>query len=231
MRSLTVICPGRVAGGVNLLLARAAAELHRVHGYRLRLVDFADGAIRRLWTEAGLEFDFQEYLPGRRHVLAPTDAVLFSLLLGRLLERRFEIAPSTRLLAWSTAPQDAFKYLPTGFLFNRASRSLKRLVARCLHPAHARRIHGFLAAGSTRGGVVFMDAHNHEANVEVFGAGPTPAIVPICTAGSDLPPRSLAPASRHSRLHGLQRDARPAPARHPRSRISPPPSPPQLCRE
>jgi hypothetical protein len=206
MSNLTVICPGRVAGGVNLLLARAAAELHRVHGYRLRLVDFADGAIRRLWTEAGLEFDFQEYLPGRRHVLAPTDAVLFSLLLGRLLERRFELPPATRLLAWSTAPQDAFKYLPSGFLFNRSSLGEKRLATRWLHRAHAGRIHDFLTTGSARGGVVFMDAHNHEANVEVFGAGPAPAIVPVCTAASELPPRPVAPASRKAYWVGRVED-------------------------
>lgn len=206
MKTLTVICPGRVAGGVNLLLARSVAELHRANGYRLALVDFADGALRRLWTEAGVAFDFQEYLPGRRQVLAPTDGVLFSLLLGRLLDRRFELPGRTRLLAWSTAPQDAFKYLPTGFLFNRAGWGTKHRIARWLHRAHAARIHDFLTNGSARGGVVFMDAHNHEAAEEVFGAGPTPAIVPVCTAPSGLPPRAVTPSTRKAYWVGRVED-------------------------
>ena len=151
MSKLTIICPGRVAGGVNLLLARVGAELHRSHGYRLGLVDHADGAFRRLWTDAGVPFDFHEYRPGERQTLPPTDIVLCSLLLGRLLERRFDLPPETRLVAWSTAPQDAFKYLPTAFLFNRAGWGLKRLAARWLHRAQTRRIHAFLAEGSARG--------------------------------------------------------------------------------
>jgi hypothetical protein len=206
MKTLTVICPGRVAGGVNLLLARSVAELQRANGYRLALVDFADGALRRLWTEAGVAFDFQEYLPGRRQVLGPTDGVLFSLLLGRLLDRRFELPGRTRLLAWSTAPQDAFKYLPTGFLFNRSSWETKRRVARWIHRAHAGRIHDFLTVGSARGGVVFMDGHNHEVAVKVFGPGPVPAIVPVCTAASLLPPRPVAPASRKAYWVGRLED-------------------------
>ncbi|MEN9815144.1 MAG: hypothetical protein RLZZ412_1126 [Verrucomicrobiota bacterium] len=189
MSKLTIICPGRVAGGVNLLLARVGAELHRSHGYRLGLVDHADGALRRLWADAGVPFDFHEYRPGERQTLPPTDIVLFSLLLGRLLERRFDLPPETRLVAWSTAPQDAFKYLPTAFLFNRAGWSLKRVAAHWLHRAQTCRIHAFLAEGSARGGVFFMDAHNHEANVEVFGPGLTPAIIPICTADAARPPR------------------------------------------
>jgi hypothetical protein len=206
MPHLTVICPGRTAGGVNLLLARAAAELHRAQGVRLGLVDFADGAIRRQWLAEGIPFDFQEYLPGQRQALAPTDTVLFSLLLGRLLERRFEIPAATRLVAWSTAPQDAFKYLPTGFLFNRASWGAKRLVAHWLHRAQARHIHAFLTDGSRRGGVIFMDGPNHAAAVEVFGGGPVPAIVPVCTAAAEQAPRTMAPSGRKAYWVGRVED-------------------------
>jgi hypothetical protein len=206
MPRLTVICPGRVAGGVNLLLARVAAELHRAHGYELHLVDFADGALRRLWTEAGIPFAFQEYLPGRRQSLAPTDLVLCSLLLGRLLERRFDIPAGVRLVAWSTAPQDAFKYLPWAFLFNRSSWGLKAWVARWVHRAQARRIHAFLTAGAARGGVLFMDAHNQEAAGELFGPGIPAAIVPICTAPADRPPRALLPPGRKAYWVGRVED-------------------------
>ena len=206
MPRLTVICPGRVAGGVNLLLARVAAELHRAYGYELHLVDFADGALRRLWTEAGIPFAFQEYLPGRRQSLAPTDLVLCSLLLGRLLERRFDIPAGVRLVAWSTAPQDAFKYLPWAFLFNRSSWGLKAWVARWVHRAQARRIHAFLTAGAARGGVLFMDAHNQEAAGELFGPGIPAAIVPICTAPADRPPRTLLPPGRKAYWVGRVED-------------------------
>lgn len=206
MTKLTIICPGRVAGGVNLLLARVGAELHRSHGYRLGLVDHADGALRRLWADAGVPFDFQEYRPGERQTLPSTDIVLCSLLLGRLFERRFDLPPETRLVAWSTAPQDAFKYLPTAFLFNRAGWGLKRLAARWLHAAQTRRIHAFLAEGSARGGVLFMDAHNHEANVDVFGPGLTPAIIPICTAAAARPPRPAALETRRAYWVGRVED-------------------------
>jgi hypothetical protein len=178
---LLVIAPGRQAGGANLLLARTAVYLARRHGFHLSLVDFEDGATRAAWLEDGIPFEFSRYEVGGDIDIGRADAVMVSLLGAKLFPKRLKGNLNAKLLAWCTAPQDPFKFLPPAYFFNGWSWPAKRIVARWLFSAQQARIADFLVEGANRGGVVFMDVHCHEVNERLFGPGITPAIVPICT--------------------------------------------------
>ncbi len=184
---LKVICPGRQGGGANLLLARCAASLHRRHGFELSLVDFADGVTTKAWSHDGIPFEFSPYEPGTSIELRSGELILVSLLGAKTFPATLRGDLDARLLAWCTAPQDPFKFLPPAYFFNDLGWATKKAFARWFFPAHRGRIGRFLAEGALHGGVVFMDSHCHEVNEDLFGQSIPAAILPICTA---LPSRS-----------------------------------------
>ena len=186
---LKVICPSRQGGGANLLISRCAARLHLRHGLALSLVDFSDGATARAWTAAGIPYEFSVYAPGAGIELKPGDVALVSLLSTKTFPQVLAGNPGARLLAWCTAPQDPFKFLPPAYFFNDSSWSVKKGFARCFYPAHRRRIADFLKEGARRGGVIFMDRHCHEVNEDLFGPGIPEAVIPICTGVPAIGPR------------------------------------------
>lgn len=194
-RQLQVIAPGRQAGGANLLLARSAARLAHRHGFQLSLVDFEDGATHALWRTEGIPFDFQRYEVGGDIKIGRADVVIVSLLGAKLFPDRLKGNTAVRLLAWCTAPQDAFKFLPPAYFFNNCSWSVKAALARGVFSAHRGRIAKFLSEGASRGGVIFMDVHCHDINERLFGPGIAPAIIPICTGVTDETPRPSFPNS------------------------------------
>jgi hypothetical protein len=187
---LLVIAPGQQAGGANLLLARTAVHLARRHGFHLSLVDFEDGATRAAWLKEGIPFEFSRYEVGGDIDIGRADVVMVSLLGAKLFPGRLKGNRSAKLVAWCTAPQDPFKFLPPAYFFNGWSWPAKRIVARWLFSAQRARIADFLVEGASRGGVVFMDVHCYEINERLFGPGIPPAIVPICTGIPDQNPRS-----------------------------------------
>jgi hypothetical protein len=163
--------------------------MHQRHQVALALVDHPNGATRRLWTDAGIPFEFIEYNAGKRHVLPAAELVLMGLLGSKTLASNFEISPVSRFLTWCTAPQDPFKFLPPAYFLNNSSWAVKKGFARWFYPAHRRRIADFLKKGARRGGVVFMDRHCHEVNEDLFGPGIPQAVIPICTGVPTIGPR------------------------------------------
>jgi hypothetical protein len=161
----------------------------------LSLVDFEDGATRSAWRAEGIDFEFSQYEVGGDIDIGSANVVMVSLLGAKLFPARLKGSMRAKLLAWCTAPQDPFKFLPLAYFFNDCRWSTKRNVARWLFSAHRKRIGRFLAEGARRGGVVYMDSHCHEVNESLFGPGIPPAIVPICTGLPEQAARSAAPRS------------------------------------
>jgi hypothetical protein len=188
-KRLLLISPGRQAGGSNLLLARTSANLWRRHGYSLTLVDFEDGATRSAWEKEGIEFKFYRYVEGEPISAGQADVLLMNLLSSKALPTRLSLDPRTRYVSWCTAPQDAFKFIPPAYLFNRWGWAAKKCVLKTFFSAHGRRITRMLREGAARGGVIFMDEHCHEMNVTLFGSGIPKSLVPISTGEATLPPR------------------------------------------
>ena len=186
---LKVICPGRQGGGANLLLSRCAARLHLRHGMELSLVDFSDGSTASAWSSAGIPFEFTPYSPGAKIEIRPGEVTLISLLGAKTFPHALRGDFAGRLVAWCTAPQDPFKFLPPAYFFNNRSWATNKAFARIFFPAHRRRIADFLTAGARRGGVVFMDAHCHEVNEDLFGPGIPGSLIPICTGVPAIGPR------------------------------------------
>lgn len=186
---LKVICPGRQGGGANLLLSRCAMRLHHRHGMELSLVDFPGGATVSAWSAAGIPFEFTPYSPGSQIELRPGDVTLISLLGAKIFPHALRGDFGGRLVAWCTAPQDPFKFLPPAYFFNDSSWTTRKAFTRNIYPAHRRRIADFLIQGARRGGVVFMDDHCHEVNEDLFGPGIPQTLIPICTDIPTVAPR------------------------------------------
>lgn len=190
MKKILLINPGKCAGGTNLLLARTAANLWRRHGYALALVDYADGATRDAWTKSGVKHDFFPYAEGVPISAVEADVLLMNLLSSKAMPGRLALNPSTRFVGWCTAPQDAFKFIPPAYLFNRWSWAAKKAVLTGFYRSHGRRIADMLKDGAKRGGIIFMDEHCYAVNEALFGPGIPRTLVPICTGEATIPPRS-----------------------------------------
>lgn len=152
-------------------------------------MDYPGGATASAWSLAGVPFEFTPYSPGAQIDLRPGEAILISLLGAKIFPHVLRGEFGGRLIAWCTAPQDPFKFLPPAYFFNNSSWTSKRRFARNFYCDHSRRIADFLMEGSRRGGVVFMDTHSHEVNEELFGPGILKSIVPICTGEPAVGPR------------------------------------------
>lgn len=152
-------------------------------------MDYPGGATASAWSLAGVPFEFTPYSPGAQIDLRPGEAILISLLGAKIFPHVLRGEFGGRLIAWCTAPQDPFKFLPPAYFFNNSSWTSKRTFARNFYCDHSRRIADFLMEGSRRGGVVFMDTHCHEVNEELFGPGIQQSIVPICTGEPVAGPR------------------------------------------
>ena len=186
-----MIAPGRVDGGANLLLGRAAMHLAKKYRWSLHLVDVEGGAVWRLWNRAGVTFSFQVYAPGSILSVEPTDYVLVCLLGAKLIGKNWLVRREVRLLLWCTAPQDSFKFLPWSIIANNWTWQVRSFAAFCLSWGHKRRIGSFLREASRRGGLVFMDEHTFEVSSAIFGHGIVKHIIPICT---DEPTRPRRPS-------------------------------------
>lgn len=193
--NLALINPGRQAGGANLLLARTASQLALKHGFNITLVDFEEGATRKMWLSEGIPFVFSPYVVGGEINMGEADVAIVSLLGAKLFPARLRGNLGARLIAWCTAPQDAFKFFPAAYFFNNSSWKVKNRVARMIFPSHRSRIANFLSEGANRGGVIFMDEHCHEVNECLFGPGIRSSITPICTGMPDRSPRNNSPKS------------------------------------
>jgi hypothetical protein len=128
------------------LLGRTAVQLATRHDYALSLVDFEDGATRHAWQREGLSFDFRPYQVGAPINIGQANAVIVSLLGAKLFPARLQGNLDARLIAWCTAPQDPFKFLPPAYFFNGWSWTSKRIVARWLS-LRPRRPHRWLPQG------------------------------------------------------------------------------------
>lgn len=186
---LIVFSPNKKFGGTNLLLARTAANLERRHKIDLVLVDFEDGATRAAWLAEGVPFEFRPYDVGRSVEIDQADVLLAVLLGTKMFPAMLKGGHRIRFLAWCTAPQDAFKFIPPSHFFNAWGWRSKKALLSTFFSAHSRRISVFLREGASRGGVVFMDEHCHEVNEQLFGPGITCALVPICTSLPSRAPR------------------------------------------
>ena len=152
-------------------------------------MDYPGGATASAWSLAGVPFEFTPYSPGAQIDLRSGEAVLISLLGAKIFPHVLRGEFGSRLIAWCTAPQDPFKFLPPAYFFNNCSWATKKAFARNFFPAHARRIADFLMLGARRGGVVFMDAHCHEVNEDLFGPDIPRSLIPICTDVPTIGPR------------------------------------------
>ena len=187
---LIVFSPNRKSGGSNLLLARTAANLERRHGIDLVLVDFEDGATRAAWLASGVPFEFRPYQVGRSVEIDQADVLLAVLLGTKTFPATLKGGHRIRFLAWCTAPQDAFKFIPPSHFFNAWGWRSKKMLLSTFFRSHSRRIFAFLREGSSRGGVVFMDGHCHAVNERLFGPGIPCSLIPICTSLPSRAPRS-----------------------------------------
>lgn len=178
---LVIYTPGREVGGTALLFARLAVHWQAVTGHLPEVIDFEDGVSARYLRERGVEFVLRPHAGGRQHKLAANEILLTSLLPARALGYQLLPAPETKLVLWSTHPQDAFKWIPTFQVARIWADGAKNRYARIVHPTYYPRLRETFRTAISRGGLMAMDSATQRAIVTQFNLLVTPAITPIFT--------------------------------------------------
>jgi len=152
--------PVRSIGGAQLAFARLGRELARRPEWRIVLVDYADGFIRRMFTEWRMEFDFVLWEPGLKQVEVG-DSVMF-LSLHSLPESLLAIRSmeTSRLLLWSLHPHAVLGFFRFGFVYNRMPVWARRAACRLLEPLTWRRVGALLDDFASANALLFMDGPN-----------------------------------------------------------------------
>jgi hypothetical protein len=186
VNDLVMFSPGIPAGGTNALFARVAQYWNAVTGGIPTVIDYPDGATATYLNDRGVEFILREYKGGRVQHFSRNETLLISLLPARSLGHRLLPHLDTKLLLWSTHPQDAFKWIPTFQAARTWSTRAQRKYASWIHPRYHRTLRAVFETAIEAGGLIAMDEETQSAIVEQFGLACVPTVIPIFTARPEL---------------------------------------------
>jgi len=169
-----------------MLFARVAQYWSAVTGQIPTVIDYPDGVAATYLNDRGVDFMLREHERGRVQHFSRNETLLISLLPARSFGYQLLPHPDTKLLLWSTHPQDAFKWLPTFQAARTWSTRAQRKYAMWIHPGYHKTLRTVFETAINAGGLVAMDEETQSAIVEQFGLARVPTVIPIFTARPEL---------------------------------------------
>jgi hypothetical protein len=186
VNDLVMFSPARSAGGTASLFARVAQYWSAVTGKIPTIIDYPDGATATYLNDHGVEFTLREHEGGQVQHFSRNETLLIHLLSARSLGHKLLPHPDTKLLLWSTHPQDAFKWIPTFQAARTWSTRSQRKYASWVHPRYHRTLRAVFETAISAGGLIAMDEETQSAIVEQFDLACVPTVIPIFTARPEL---------------------------------------------
>lgn len=160
MKRLTFFYPVRTIGGAQLAFARIARDFAQRPGWRVVLVDFENGFIRRMLTEWAVDFEYLPYQVGGPRVDVG-DTTLFLSYGGVPHDlRALRASPASRVILWSLFPQAILAYFRFGFVYKRLPIAVRAELCRLVEPRRWRQIRAFTGDLERSGALLYMDGPN-----------------------------------------------------------------------
>lgn len=188
-RRIEFFFPYREVSGVPVLFSRMAKVLAG-RGVPVRVLDFVDGAMTRLVTNApGVEVGIVE--EGGRIAVDPDSLLVMQGILPATI--RPELAPhaETRLLFWSLHPMNwipTIVPLPAARDYQARKPELNRWVLGTFEGGLRRRLGDFLSDLDRHGSLLFMDGPNLTSVTDRLGVRfPDPTFLPVPSEPSPQP--------------------------------------------
>lgn len=178
--SVFIYNPSIKTGGTNNLLANLAILLANDGVFNIHYIDYEDSPARKIVQDNSKTVRYLTVSEERKPVIS--DGILVATILSlKTLKATLDINESTRILLWSTHPDDGLKILPSFNLWFRLPLKLSSSFSKMIHPFFKRRLREFIIEGMRRSGIVWMDDENINTNKVFYKLKELPLILPIFT--------------------------------------------------
>jgi len=172
--------PSLKTGGTNNLLANVASLLANDGNLNVYYIDYKNSPVAKIVLKSNPRIIFIDY--NDKDIISISSGILISTLLEiKIIPEKLRLSEKTRLILWSTHPDDGLKIIPTFNLWLRWNIVFSRKIALILHPFFKKRIQKFLRVGIDNLGIVWMDDENFNANNLFYTLKRKPVILPIFT--------------------------------------------------
>ncbi len=159
--------PSVKTGGTNNLLGNLAILLSDNPDYSVYYIDYLDSPVKNIVLSKNKKIYFVEIKENKRILVQ--EGIIISILLSlKTILKEIEINNNTRILLWSTHPDDALKLLPSFNLWLRLPINTSKVISSIIHPFYKKRLKKFLYYGKMSNGIVWMDKENVEINQHFY---------------------------------------------------------------
>ena len=158
-KHLTIFYAVRNVGGAQLLFARLAAQLQKSCGWKVQLVDYEDGFIRKHFIKFSIVHDFIVWNDGDKVNLSDTTLLLGFGELPQALPV-FSANKNINVLLWSVHPHNVLAYFRFGFIYRRIPLRLRAKLSSFLEPLTRKKTHLLMDYLNRNNSLIFMDKPN-----------------------------------------------------------------------
>lgn len=177
--------PSLKTGGTNNLLGNLAVLLSDNAEYSVYYTDYANSPVKNIVLSRNTNINFIEIKENEK-IKVLEGIIILTLLDLKTIQQKIEIAENTRILLWSTHPDDALKLLPSFNLWLRLPINISRKISSVIHPFYKKRLKKFLNNGNISNGVVWMDSENVKSNKNFFHLDGELHVLPIFTGSPNI---------------------------------------------
>lgn len=179
--SIGFFYPTRNVGGAQYLFARMAEHLIKHTSYKVVLIDYPDGFIRKKLGDEG--YHFIEYTDGKLISIQEPLLLVLSLSFLSTIEQRLVLQEATNLFFWDLHPYALVEQLALSGIYKAMGPIMACRFCSLIERTRTRKLRDFVERASATSGIAFMAERNKSYNQKLFGfSTPTPYLpIPINT--------------------------------------------------
>ncbi len=183
MTKIYIFNPAVKQGGTTNLLTNLALVAGKTSGVELYLIDYEFGEAVTELSKHSISFTHIRYAEKNKIDIDGGFFIAILLHTKLIIEGTIVCSERTRILLWSTHPQDGLKIIPSFNLFLKFNSDfVQKLIVSCLHPFYYKRLKEFFQLATSNSSIIFMDDTNYSFNKIFFGFKAQKVIWPLITA-------------------------------------------------
>jgi hypothetical protein len=172
--------PSEKTGGTNNLMFNLALLLNTIGKYNVIYIDYKNSPLVSIIEYTNIKLSHLE-IKEDEVITIPKGIVIGTLLDVKLIGKNILLSDETRMLFWSTHPDDGLKILSSFNIWLRLSCNFRTFISTLIHPLLKLRMKKFFELGVNQSGIIFMDKQNVESNKIFYDITGKTMIIPIFT--------------------------------------------------
>ena len=173
--------PSTKSGGTNNLMFNLAVLLNTKENYEVVYLDYENSPFMDIIS--GNNIQINHVIVRDEERLMINDGIFISILLAvKSFNNNVFLSDNTRMLFWSTHPDDGLKILSSFNIWLRLPLRYRWIISTLIHPFLKTKIRSFFKQGIKKNGIFFMDNENVKSNRAFYNLNEKATILPIFTS-------------------------------------------------